>query len=165
MFCRLDIGEGKHVDLPDCPRSKLQKQAIKYLGPVCYFSGLHLALFYSVSTRKMIIMTLFWNFWPVMSLNFFSTSVLQQERKQYEYIVEDGKIVHKQSGDLLHTVKDSGASKWIFVMSTSKKLYAGEVTNQSESSLLVCVSFWRQLYTTLIHCKILPEKERIIPPF
>lgn len=34
-FCRLDIGEGKNVDLPDCPRSKLQKQCIKYLGPVC----------------------------------------------------------------------------------------------------------------------------------
>ncbi|KAF7818764.1 IQ domain-containing protein IQM3-like [Senna tora] len=82
FFFWLDIGEGRYVDLPNCPRSKLQKQCIKYLGP--------------------------------------------QERKHYEYIVEEGKIVHKQSGDLLHTIKDSGSVKWIFVMSTSKKLYAGE---------------------------------------
>ena len=31
---RLDIGEGKEVSLEKCPRSKLQSQCIKYLGPV-----------------------------------------------------------------------------------------------------------------------------------
>ncbi|KAK4785274.1 hypothetical protein SAY86_001963 [Trapa natans] len=32
---RLDVGEGKEVNLVDkCPRSKLQEQCIKYLGPV-----------------------------------------------------------------------------------------------------------------------------------
>lgn len=31
---RLDIGEGKEVNLEKCPRSKLQSQCIKYLGPV-----------------------------------------------------------------------------------------------------------------------------------
>ncbi|XP_028782334.1 IQ domain-containing protein IQM3 [Neltuma alba] len=82
FFYWLDIGGGKNFDHPDCPRSKLQKQCIKYLGP--------------------------------------------QERKHYEYIVEEGKIVHSPSGDLLHTKKDSENAKWIFVMSTSKKLYAGE---------------------------------------
>lgn len=31
---RLDIGEGKEVNLEKCPRIKLQSQCIKYLGPV-----------------------------------------------------------------------------------------------------------------------------------
>ncbi|KAI7998456.1 IQ domain-containing protein IQM3 [Camellia lanceoleosa] len=30
---RLDIGDGKEVDLKECPRSKLRQQCIKYLGP------------------------------------------------------------------------------------------------------------------------------------
>ena len=33
--CRLDLGNGKNLDLEQCSRSKLQKQCIKYLGPVC----------------------------------------------------------------------------------------------------------------------------------
>jgi hypothetical protein len=32
--CRLDVGEGKDVDLPECPRALLKKQCIRYLGPV-----------------------------------------------------------------------------------------------------------------------------------
>ncbi|KAG9155703.1 hypothetical protein Leryth_003968 [Lithospermum erythrorhizon] len=40
FFYWLDIGEGRDINLVDkCPRSKLQQQCIKYLGPVClYFS-------------------------------------------------------------------------------------------------------------------------------
>lgn len=34
-LCRLDIGDGKELDLKECPRSKLHKERIKYLGPVC----------------------------------------------------------------------------------------------------------------------------------
>lgn len=34
-MCRLDVGDGKELDLEECPRSKLRKQCIKYLGPVC----------------------------------------------------------------------------------------------------------------------------------
>ncbi|XP_057549556.1 IQ domain-containing protein IQM3-like [Amaranthus tricolor] len=49
-----------------------------------------------------------------------------QEREHYEYIVSEGKIIHKLTGDLLNTKKASGVVKWIFVMSTCKKLYAGE---------------------------------------
>ncbi|KAF5737470.1 hypothetical protein HS088_TW13G00351 [Tripterygium wilfordii] len=49
-----------------------------------------------------------------------------QERENYEYIVEDGKVIHKQSGSLLDTYKENQGCKWIFVMSTSQKLYAGE---------------------------------------
>ncbi|KAH1258759.1 IQ domain-containing protein IQM3 [Glycine max] len=50
-----------------------------------------------------------------------------QEREQYEYIVREDKIINKQYGDLFHTNEDSEDAKWIFVMSTSKKLYAGKL--------------------------------------
>lgn len=33
-ICRLDVGDGKDVDLPECPRTLLKKQCIRYLGPV-----------------------------------------------------------------------------------------------------------------------------------
>ncbi|PSR90260.1 IQ domain-containing protein [Actinidia chinensis var. chinensis] len=80
FFYWLDIGEGKDANLVDkCPRSKLQQQCIKYLGPM--------------------------------------------ERKAYEVIVEDGKFLYKQTGELLHTTK---GAKWIFVLSTSMTLYAGQ---------------------------------------
>ncbi|KEH42064.1 putative IQ motif, EF-hand binding protein [Medicago truncatula] len=82
FFYWLDLGNGKTLDLDRCPRPKLRKQCIKYLGP--------------------------------------------QEREHYEYIVCEGIIIHKQSGDLFHTKNDSEDAKWIFVMSTSKKLYAGK---------------------------------------
>ncbi|XP_022982921.1 IQ domain-containing protein IQM3-like [Cucurbita maxima] len=82
FFYWLDIGDGKDVDLKECPRSKLRQQTIKYLGP--------------------------------------------QERENYEYIIVDGKIVHKQNGRFLDTKRGSKGTKWIFVMSTFKKLYAGE---------------------------------------
>ncbi|XP_038906273.1 IQ domain-containing protein IQM3-like [Benincasa hispida] len=82
FFYWLDVGDGKDVDLKECPRSKLRQQIIKYLGP--------------------------------------------QERENYEYIVVDGKIVHKQSGTFLDTKRGPKGTKWIFVMSTFKRLYAGE---------------------------------------
>ncbi|KAL0555358.1 hypothetical protein IC582_009302 [Cucumis melo] len=82
FFYWLDVGEGKDVDLKECPRSKLRQQTIKYLGP--------------------------------------------QEREHYEYVVVDGKIVHKQSGTFLDTKRGPKGTKWIFVMSTFKRLYAGE---------------------------------------
>ncbi|KAF8041111.1 hypothetical protein BT93_B3128 [Corymbia citriodora subsp. variegata] len=34
FFYWLDIGEGKEVNLEECPRAKLQQQCIKYLGPM-----------------------------------------------------------------------------------------------------------------------------------
>lgn len=51
----------------------------------------------------------------------------KQEREQYEYVIVEGTMVHKKTGDLLDTNRKSQGSKWIFVMSTCKKLYAGEV--------------------------------------
>ncbi|KAJ0088009.1 hypothetical protein Patl1_32430 [Pistacia atlantica] len=82
FFYWLDVGDGKDLDLKECPRSKLRQQCIKYLGP--------------------------------------------KEREHYEYIVVQGKIIHKQTGDLLDMNKGPQGAKWIFVMSTSKRLYAGE---------------------------------------
>ncbi|KAH8505808.1 hypothetical protein H0E87_012857 [Populus deltoides] len=35
FFYWLDVGDGKELDLKECPRSKLREQCIKYLGPVC----------------------------------------------------------------------------------------------------------------------------------
>lgn len=82
FFYWLDIGDGKELDLKECPRSKLREQCIKYLGP--------------------------------------------QEREHYEYGLVEGKIVHKRTKQLLDTSKGMPGAKWIFVMSTSKKFYAGE---------------------------------------
>ncbi|KAK8651249.1 hypothetical protein V6N13_140858 [Hibiscus sabdariffa] len=49
-----------------------------------------------------------------------------QEREHYEYIVVEGMIFHKQTRNVLDTCKGLKENKWIFVMSTSRKLYAGE---------------------------------------
>lgn len=35
IFPRLDLGDGKDVDLKECRRSLLRQQCIRYLGPVC----------------------------------------------------------------------------------------------------------------------------------
>nr|XP_043634619.1 IQ domain-containing protein IQM2-like [Erigeron canadensis] len=82
FFYWLDIGEGKEINLVDkCPRSKLQQQCIKYLGPI--------------------------------------------ERKAYEVVMKDGKLLYKQTGEFLDTTGEPKGSKWIFVLSTSKVLYVG----------------------------------------
>lgn len=47
------------------------------------------------------------------------------ERKSYEVVVEDGKLLYKQTGELLDTGELKGA-KWIFVLSTSRTLYVGK---------------------------------------
>ncbi|KAK7280818.1 hypothetical protein RIF29_08327 [Crotalaria pallida] len=84
FFYWLDIGEGKEVNIEKCPRSKLQQQCIKYLGPL--------------------------------------------ERLAYEVVAEDGRLLYKQSRELLHTngTGEGGHAKWIFVLSTSKSLYVGK---------------------------------------
>lgn len=48
---------------------------------------------------------------------------VQKERETYEVIVENGKLVYKQSGIFVNTVE---GSKWIFVLSTSRSLYVGK---------------------------------------
>ncbi|KAF8706560.1 hypothetical protein HU200_030842 [Digitaria exilis] len=49
-----------------------------------------------------------------------------QERELYEYIINEGKVIHKQSGEPLDTGLGPEGAKWIFVMSTSRRLYAGK---------------------------------------
>ncbi|KAL8102599.1 IQ domain-containing protein IQM1 [Apium graveolens] len=45
------------------------------------------------------------------------------ERETYEVIVEDGKLLYRQSGLFVDSIE---GSKWIFVLSTSRKLYVGQ---------------------------------------
>ncbi|XP_074581665.1 IQ domain-containing protein IQM2-like isoform X2 [Curcuma longa] len=83
FYCRLDVGEGKEVNLEQqCARSKLQQQCIKYLGP--------------------------------------------KEREAYEVVIDDGKFVYEQSRRVLDTSDGPKGAKWIFVLSTSKKLYVAQ---------------------------------------
>ncbi|MBA0866104.1 hypothetical protein Goshw_017980 [Gossypium schwendimanii] len=79
FFYWLDIGDGKELNLKKCPRTNLQRQCIKYLGP--------------------------------------------KEREAFEVIVDNGKLVYKQSGMPVHTTE---GSKWIFVLSTTRSLYVGK---------------------------------------
>lgn len=46
-----------------------------------------------------------------------------KEREAYEVIVENGKLVYKQSGNIVETKE---GSKWIFVLSTTRSLYVGQ---------------------------------------
>ncbi|KAL6548154.1 hypothetical protein OROHE_009216 [Orobanche hederae] len=79
FFYWLDVGDGKEVNLDKCPRTNLQRQCIKYLGP--------------------------------------------KERESFEVVVENGKLVYKESGASVETVE---GSKWIFVLSTTRTLYVGQ---------------------------------------
>ncbi|KAJ6362711.1 hypothetical protein OIU78_003000 [Salix suchowensis] len=84
----------------------------------------------------------FFNMQESAASRFRPTILLLQERAHYEYIISEGKIIHKQTGDLLHTIQ---GAKWIFVMSTSKRLYAGEGTyllleKDQDSSTLESIS-------------------------
>nr|KYP56900.1 hypothetical protein KK1_003151 [Cajanus cajan] len=45
------------------------------------------------------------------------------ERKNYEVVIENGKLFYKESGKPVET---TGDNKWIFVLSTSKTLYVGK---------------------------------------
>ncbi|XP_073149477.1 IQ domain-containing protein IQM5-like isoform X2 [Henckelia pumila] len=46
-----------------------------------------------------------------------------KERKAYEVVIENGKLVYRQGGVLVNTVV---GSKWIFVLSTTRTLYIGQ---------------------------------------
>ena len=49
--------------------------------------------------------------------------MLQKEREAYEVTVANGKLLYKQSG--VHVATPEG-TKWIFVLSTTKKFYVAE---------------------------------------
>lgn len=48
-----------------------------------------------------------------------------KEREAYEVTVENGKFVYKLTGKLLDTKEGPKDAKWIFVLSTTQKLYIG----------------------------------------
>lgn len=48
------------------------------------------------------------------------------ERMAYEVTVEDGKFFHSQTRQVLDTRQGPEDTKWIFVLSTSRKLYVGQ---------------------------------------
>lgn len=56
-------------------------------------------------------------------LCFLGPVSFQKEREAYEVIVENGKLVYRQTGLFIETTEDS---KWIFVLSTSRNLYVGQ---------------------------------------
>ena len=66
-------------------------------------------------------------------------------------------MVHKQTGDLLDTDREVHDSKWIFVMSTSKKLYAGEVRINLTSEIILLKSL---LFSTLLFCFFAFQKKK-----
>ncbi|KAL5546753.1 hypothetical protein UlMin_006440 [Ulmus minor] len=53
----------------------------------------------------------------------FITYLGPKKREAYQVIVENGKLVYKQSGEFVDTI---GKSKWIFVLNTTRSLYVGE---------------------------------------
>ncbi|KAH6773406.1 hypothetical protein C2S51_011810 [Perilla frutescens var. frutescens] len=81
FFYWLDIGDGKHFDLKECPRAELEEQRVRYLG--------------------------------------------LKEREAYEVMVENGKLVYKKNGALVHTCEGEGeGKKWIYVLSHRDALSA-----------------------------------------
>ncbi|RZR85648.1 hypothetical protein BHM03_00012666 [Ensete ventricosum] len=113
FFYWLDVGDGREVNLERCPRSKLQKQCISYLGPVSSSLDDHSSP--SLSEHD--------GGGGGMMRRYSLFTALQKEREAYEVIVETGKLVYKQSGMLVNTTE---GCKWIFVLSTSRALYVGQ---------------------------------------
>jgi hypothetical protein len=61
---------------------------------------------------------------------------MQNEREDYEVIIENGMLLWKNSRLLVHT---NEGSKWIFVLSTTKVLYVGEVDILFHSNIISVV--------------------------
>lgn len=108
-WCRLDVGDGKEENLEKCPRTVLQRQCIKYLGPVRT----------NLYTLRMDLKTVL----CLMCGRWYLILLLQNERETYEVIVTSGKLVYRQSGNLVTTTE---GTKWIFVLSASRIMYVAE---------------------------------------
>jgi hypothetical protein len=52
---------------------------------------------------------------------------VQKEREDYEVVIEDSKFLYKKSREIIDTSGGPRDAKWIFVLSTSKSLYVGQV--------------------------------------
>lgn len=131
----INTSSGMHQLLRTCKH----QQQIHHPPPAYENSLYHLYWIFS------LIFAYFWN---------------KQERELYEYIIIEGEFVHKQTGDLLDTDDQIPGSKWIFVMSASNKLYAGEVSSVSEMKR---VKSSKTEWFSLVF--MISEKERNVSPF
>ena len=52
---------------------------------------------------------------------------MQKEREDYEVVIEDSKFLYKKSRQIIDTSFGPRDAKWIFVLSTAKTLYVGQV--------------------------------------
>ena len=133
-FCnsygRLDVGEGKDVSLEDhCPRSKLHKQCIKYLGPVSLTVPL------LIQSKRKTIQAESARLQMLHPINKICChGIVQKERESYEVIVEDKRLMYKLSRQIVDTTGSATGTKWIFVLSTCKTLYIGQASNNSPRS-------------------------------
>lgn len=64
----------------------------------------------------------------VLKNNLNHPSWPQEERENYEVRFEDGKLIYKHNDQFVDTSTGDMESKWIFVLSTSKVLYVGQVS-------------------------------------
>jgi hypothetical protein len=55
---------------------------------------------------------------------------VQKEREDYEVVIEDSKFLYKKSRQIIDSSGGPRDAKWIFVLSTSKSLYVGQVNMQ-----------------------------------
>jgi hypothetical protein len=60
--------------------------------------------------------------------------LVQKERENYEVIVEDKRLMYKLSRQIVDTTGSAKGTKWIFVLSTCKTLYIGQVNDNSLTS-------------------------------
>lgn len=56
---------------------------------------------------------------------------MQKERENYEVIVEDKRLMYKLSRQIVDTTGSAKGTKWIFVLSTCRTLYIGQVNDDS----------------------------------
>jgi hypothetical protein len=126
---RLDVGEGKDVSLDDqCPRWKLHKQCIKYLGPVSFMAPQNRTQKQSVYLAAVT---------PTTD-NICCHNIVPKEREAYAVIVKNAKLIYKMSSQTVDTAGGDKGIKWIFILSTCKNLYIGQVS----LSLKVHTQFW-----------------------
>jgi hypothetical protein len=73
-------------------------------------------------------------------------------------IIEEGKLMYKQSQQLIDTSEGLKSDKWIFVLSTSKSLYVGKVRSQF-LFFLVCFKILKTVnYIVVFENKFVPRK-------
>jgi hypothetical protein len=85
---------------------------------------------------------------------------VQKEREDYEVVIEDGKFMFKNSRQILNTSGGSRDAKWIFVLSTSKSLYVGQVIcSYLHTTSTMRYSSCAVHHVTFVHESILQKKK------